>query len=337
MPRNYVKVAEKTKKDAKEDKSLGRISAFFSKTAANGSGVCHRLHRLPSNRFLCGEFIAGAFDSAASTEEATPAQTSAKRAASSCSQTSPKKKQVKLSTLFAASPFFSAPAESSESSRQPDAKSVSPDQDPQVPPLEETEPGHFTDPIQVESTTTESAARCIPPLSFVPQFLHNKLIRFVFSGKPSRSTDAASAVAPASSQAPSTLSQVPSSSPSDAPAQDAVPQCSRRRRRRFTWLEKCAVSSRRSLWLCAPQVDAVLPCTSWLQIAMQCSTLTWEISFGSGLASLPSRINAGWRSRSRFGSVVCVTRRHRECVIPSQLSSQFNQQQQLGTHVARIL
>ena len=39
MPRNYVKVAEKTKKDAKEDKSLGRISAFFSKTAANGSGV----------------------------------------------------------------------------------------------------------------------------------------------------------------------------------------------------------------------------------------------------------------------------------------------------------
>ena len=80
MPRNYVKVAEKTKKDAKEDKSLGRISAFFSKTAANGSGVCHRLHRLPSNRFLCGEFIAGAFDSAASTEEATPAQASSKRA-----------------------------------------------------------------------------------------------------------------------------------------------------------------------------------------------------------------------------------------------------------------
>jgi len=196
MPRNYVKVAEKTKKDAKEDKSLGRISAFFSKTAANGS---------------------------VSTEKATPARKDAKRAASSRSETSPKKKQVKLASLFPVS-FSSAPAESSESSRQPAAKSVSPDQDPQVPPPEETEPGHFTQPIQVESTATEFPVRCIPRLSFVPQFLHDKRIRFVFSGKRSRSTDAASAVAPASSQAPSTSSQVPSSSPSDAPAQDAVPQ-----------------------------------------------------------------------------------------------------------------
>jgi hypothetical protein len=82
-----------------------------------------------------------------------------------------------------------------------------------------------TEPTEVESTTSEFPARCLPRLSFLPQWLHKKRVRFIFPGKLPRSTDAISAVAPATSQAPFTLSQVPRSSPSEAAGLPLLSRC----------------------------------------------------------------------------------------------------------------
>ena len=81
------------------------------------------------------------------------------------------------------------------------------------------------EPTEVESTTSEFPARCLPRLSFLPRWLHNKRVRFIFPGKLPRSTDAISAVAPATSQAPFTLSQVPRSSPSEAAGPPLLSRC----------------------------------------------------------------------------------------------------------------